>query len=256
MGLTPEQIDEWAAVLSEARRSRATRDAITTTLDLSVADAYAIQERVTAARLARGERVVGWKLGYTSLAMREQMGVRDPNFGPLTDAMLLHSGDTVSPQLMQPRVEPEVGMRFARPLAGEVSLDDVLAAVDECFACLEVVDSVYTGYRFRLEDNTADGSSAAQVVIGPPIRSAALDTLGVELLHNSAHVAAATGAAASGHPAAGVVWLVARLAERGQRLEAGQIVITGGLTAAVALMPGDTVSACFGDATTVAVSRS
>lgn len=256
MGMTPTQLDEWAAVLTEARRSRVTREAITATHELSVADAYAIQQRVTAVRLARGEHIVGWKLGYTSLAMREQMGVHEPNFGPLTDAMVLADGAQVIAALIHPRVEPEIGLRFARPLAGEVSIDDVLAAVEECFACLEVVDSVYTDYRFRLEDNTADGSSAAQVVVGPAFETADLAAVHVELTHNSTPVAHATGAAASGHPAAGVAWLVARLAERGQRVEPGQIVITGGLTKAVALMPGDTIGALFDGSVAVAVSRS
>jgi len=256
VGLTHQQVEEWAAVLTEARRSRITRHPLTASVDLSLEDAYAIQQKVTAARLGRGEQVVGWKLGYTSLAMREQMGVHEPNFGPLTDAMLLDSGAVVSSSLIHPRVEPEIGMRFARPLAGQVSIDDVLAAAEECFACLEVVDSVYTGYRFRLEDNTADGSSAAQVVVGPAFAAAELAEVQVELAHNATPCATATGAAASGHPAAGVAWLVARLAERGQRLEPGQIVITGGLTAAVPLMPGDTISAVFDGRVQVAVSRS
>ena len=129
-----------------------------------------IQQAGTELRLARGEVVVGWKLGYTSLAMRAQMGIEHPNFGPLTDAMLLGHDEAVSTSLLQPRVEPEIGLRFARSLSGTVSLDDVLSAVDKAFACLEVVDSVYPDYRFRLEDNTADGSSAAQVAVGPALR--------------------------------------------------------------------------------------
>ena len=75
-----------------------------------MAEAYAVQSEVTAMRLARGERVAGWKLGYTSAAMRTQMGVGEPNFGPLTDAMLLPSGATLPAGALQPRVEPEVGL--------------------------------------------------------------------------------------------------------------------------------------------------
>jgi 2-keto-4-pentenoate hydratase len=256
MSLTPLEIERWAAELADARRAGESHAPITSTVDLSLADAYAIQRAGTAMRLSRGERVVGWKLGYTSLAMRVQMGIDEPNFGPLTDAMLVRSGDAVSEVLMQPRVEPEIGLRFARPLTGAETVADVLAAVEDAFAVLEVVDSVYPGYRFRLEDNTADGSSAAQVVVGPVLRRReSLDEVSVTMRHNGAEVGSATGAAASGHPAAGVVWLVRQLAMTGRRIEAGDIVITGGLTHAVPLAPGDRVVAAFDGETDVATHR-
>jgi 2-keto-4-pentenoate hydratase len=256
MSLTPIEIERWAAELADARRAGGRHAPITSTLDLTLADAYAIQRAGTAIRLARGERIVGWKLGYTSLAMRAQMGVDEPNFGPLTDAMLVRSGDPVGASLMQPRVEPEIGLRFAQPLAGAVTITEVLAAVESAFAVLEVVDSVYPGYRFRLEDNTADGSSAAQVVVGPALSSHEnLDDVRVTMSRNGAEVGSATGAAASGHPAAGVVWLVGQLALTGRRIEAGDLVITGGLTHAVPLEPGDHVEASFDGATHVATHR-
>ena len=147
-------------------------------------------------------------------------------------------------------------MRFARPLTGRVSVDDVVDAVGGAFACLEVVDSVYPDYRFQLEDNTADGSSAAQVVVGPALeRIDRLDEVAVVMRHNGQVVGSATGAAASGHPAAGVVRLVEQLGRDGRQLHAGDIVITGGLTKAVPLDPGDRVEAVFDDVTRVAVHR-
>jgi 2-keto-4-pentenoate hydratase len=137
-----------------------------------------------------------------------------------------------------------------------VTIDDVLGAVGEAFACLEVVDSVYPDYQFRLEDNTADGSSAAQVVVGPALRRVReLDSVTVVLRHNGEEAGRALGSAASGHPAAGVVWLVAQLALQDRHLRAGDIVITGGLTKAVPLQPGDAVTAVFDDETTVSVHR-
>ena len=254
MSLTPDQVQQWAQRLLDARLRRATRAPVTDDVSLSLADAYAIQARVTAARLGRGERIVGWKLGYTSAAMRQQMGIAEPNFGPLTDAMVLRSGDAVSAGLVQPRVEPEICLRFGRALHGQVTVDDVMAAADDALACLEVVDSVYTDYRFRLEDNTADGSSAAQVVLGPSLPDTPLDEMTVELFHQGEPVAAATGAAASGHPAAGVVWLVQQLAAQGRGIEPGQFVITGGLTKAVPLMPGQQISARFAGSVEVSVN--
>jgi 2-keto-4-pentenoate hydratase len=256
MSLTRTEIACWATKLDIARRDRVGCDPISATVVLDIDDAYAIQMAVTELRVQRGERVVGWKLGYTSLAMRNQMGIDHPNFGPLTDAMLLAHDEPVSPSLIQPRVEPEIGLRFAQPLSGEVSVDDVLGAVGEAFSCLEVVDSVYPDYRFRLEDNTADGSSAAQVVVGPALRRLdRLESVAVVLRHNGHDAGSATGSAASGHPAAGVVWLIAQLARRGRQLRAGDIVITGGLTRAVPLKLGDHVEAVFDDETRVAVYR-
>jgi 2-keto-4-pentenoate hydratase len=256
MPLTQAEIAEWAEVLATARRDRVACDPISSSVDLTIDDAYAIQRAGTALRLERGEKLVGWKLGYTSLAMRTQMGIDQPNFGPLTDAMLMAHDGTAALALIQPRVEPEIGLRFNRTLPIDANLDEVLGAVGEAFACLEIVDSVYPNYRFRLEDNTADGSSAAQVVVGPALKSIErLDEVTVVLLHNGTECGSATGQAASGHPAAGVVWLVGQLALQGQNVEAGNIVITGGLTRAVPLDFGDRVEAVFDDQTRVAVHR-
>jgi 2-keto-4-pentenoate hydratase len=256
MTLTPSEIAEWAAVLAAARRNRVGCDPISSSLDLSIDDAYAIQRAGAALRLERGEKLIGWKLGYTSLAMRAQMGIDQPNFGPLTDAMLVAHGGDASPALIQPRVEPEIGLRFNRSVPADANLDEVLSTVGEAFACLEIVDSVYPNYRFRLEDNTADGSSAAQVVVGPALRNIdRLDEVTVVLLRNGMECGSATGEAASGHPAAGVVWLVGQLALQGLHIEAGNIVITGGLTRAVPLDFGDLVEAVFDAETRVAVHR-
>jgi 2-keto-4-pentenoate hydratase len=255
--LSDDEVRRLADGLVAARRDRSAHQPLSDSMTLSLSDAYAVQRAVTARRIGRGERIVGWKLGYTSVAMRAQMGVSEPNFGPLTDVMLLDSGASVSANLIQPRVEPEIGLRFSTDVPTDADVDSVLRSVGEAFACLEVVDSVYPNYRFTLPDNTADGSSAAQVVVGPTLaRLDALDAVSVELFRNDELVASATGAAASGHPAIGVVWLVSQLAAQGRQLRAGDIVITGGLTAAVPLDHGDRIRARFDSAQTVAVTRS
>ncbi len=223
--------------------------------DWSMADAYRVQAMLMQRRLDRGERHIGWKLGYTSLAMRQQMGIGEPNFGPLTDAMLVASGDAVPGTVIQPRVEPEIAVRLGVDVDASASLADIAASVDAAVACLEVVDSVWSGYRFRIEHNTADGSSAAHVVLGGAIDADDLSTVKVRLRRNGDDVATATGAAASGHPLAGVVWLAEQLALTGRRLHAGQIVLTGGLTAAVPLDAGDCVEAVFGSNVVVSCRR-
>jgi 2-keto-4-pentenoate hydratase len=237
-----------ARALVSARQAGRTLDVLLSSeAGLSLADAYRVQDQVTALRLAGGERRTGWKLGYTSAVMRAQMGIDAPNFGPLTDAMLLSSPAVLPAGALQPRIEPEIGLRLGRRLAGPCSVSDVLAACDAALACLEVVDSVWSGYRFTLEDNTADGSSAAWVVVGPVMELDDLASLPVALSVDGSVVERGVGAAASGHPAAGVAWLAEQLSSRGLALEPGDLAITGGLTSAHPLEPGHRISASFGD---------
>lgn len=238
-----------AAAIVNAHAARRTLDPISDRIAIDMADAYAIQAHVVAARFAAGERRIGWKLGYTSLAMREQMGVDQPNFGPLTDAMAITDDADVAGRFTQPRVEPEVALVFGRDVAPGADRHDVLDAVASARAALEVVDSVYTGYRFTIEDNTADGSSAAGVVLGGALPVAAIAEVAVVLtvddtVDETVH-GRGVGADASGHPADGVVWLVEQLARRGERVRAGDVVITGGLTSAAALLPGGRITARF-----------
>ncbi len=246
----PEHVARIAGEIDAAHRERRLLDPVTDREPLSLADAYAVQDQLTRLRLAGGAHRIGWKLGYTSAAMRQQMNVDEPNFGPLLSTMIVDSGSPVPPTLVQPRVEPEVAVR----LGADLRPDAVLAA-------LEVVDSVWRDYRFRLEDNTADGSSAAAVVLGSPLPDVpALPELPVELFRNGEPVGTATAAAAMGHPFAALDWLAEELPRHGESLSPGDVVITGGLTAAVPLEPGDVVEARFGDdryggRVTVQVSR-
>jgi len=230
-----------------------TLEPLTDRNSLTLDDAYAIQSEVTAIRLARGARRIGWKLGYTSPVMREQMGIDAPNFGPLTDAMLVVSGDDVEGRFTQPRVEPEVALTFARDVPVGADLEAVLGAVAGAHAALEIVDSVWRDYRFTIMDNTADGSSAAGVVIGPEIAVDRVADVDVRLLVDGVERGRGVGRDASGHPALGVVWLVQQLATRGERVRGGDVVITGGLTAAVELSAGVEISAGFDGRTLVRV---
>jgi 2-keto-4-pentenoate hydratase len=243
-----------AILVAHARRQ--TLEPISDRVTLSMDDAYVIQAMVTDAWTGRGERRIGWKLGYTSIVMREQMGVDQPNFGPLTDVMLVEDGADVAGRFTQPRVEPEVALRFVRDVPPDADRAAVLAAVGSAHAALEIVDSVWTGYRFRIEDNTADGSSAAGVVLGDEIPLDRIADVAVTLEVDGTPFGHGHGHDASGHPAEGVVWLTARLAERGERLVAGDLVITGGLTAAAVLGEGSEITGIYDGAAIVRVRRS
>jgi 2-keto-4-pentenoate hydratase len=240
-----------AEAIWAARQAGRTLDAEATIGSSDLATAYAIQRALLALRLAAGERVVGWKLGYTSEVMRRQMGIDRPNIGPLTDRMLLGSDDVVSDRLVQPRVEPEIGLRLKTALDARhapVDRHTVVAAVESAYACLEVVHSTWTGYRFNLEQNTADNASAGQVVVGPRLPVAdlmALDTVAVRLSDGSRTLGQGVGADADGHPLDAVARLARELTAMDRRLEAGDLVITGGLTAACALEAGGRLVGVF-----------
>jgi 2-oxo-3-hexenedioate decarboxylase len=212
--------------------------------DMGLADAYRVQAEGIELRKAEGERVVGGKLGFTSRAMQQAMGVHHPNYGWLTDAMLVHDGLVALDRLIHPKVEPEIAFLLAEDLRPPVRAADVLAATAGVMACLEVVDSRYEGFRFGPLDNVADDSSAGLVAFGDPLAPAGLDLarLGVVVTVDGSVRHTAAGAAALDHPAVAVAWM-ANHADA--PLQAGQVVISGGLTAPVDLHPGTVVEAEF-----------
>lgn len=255
----PPTVAQAAERIWSARQAGRTLDAEATIGSPDLATAYAIQRELLTLRLAAGERVVGWKLGYTSEVMRRQMGIDRPNIGPLTDRMLLGSGDAVHERLVQPRVEPEIGLRLKTALDARrapVDRHTVAAAVEGAYACLEVVHSTWTGYRFNLAQNTADNSSAGQVVVGPRLPMTdlmALDSVAVRLSDGDRTLGQGVGADADGHPLDAVARLARELAANDQRLEAGDLVITGGLTKACALEVGGRLEGVFSSADTWSV---
>jgi 2-oxo-3-hexenedioate decarboxylase len=240
----PQDITELAARLAQARADRAAIAPLTDGLPgLDVATGYAIQ---AVAREAAGP-LAGWKLGVASRAKQAQVGLHEPVRGFLASASALDLGEPlVTAELIQPRAEPEIVFVMGRDLSGPaVTAADVLAVTAGVAAGIEILDSRFAGYRFTMPDVIADNTSAGRYVVGAPVPPAGIDLrlAGVVLEHNGEVTATAAGAAAFGHPAAAVAWLVRALAAAGEGLRAGQIVLSGGLTAAVPLRPGDVVVA-------------
>lgn len=212
-------------------------------LDLDTA--YRVQALVTEHRLAAGERIVGWKLGYTSQVMREQMGIDRPNFGPLTNVMSVASGGLAPSFLRQPRVEPEVALVIDRDIAHPLDVTELAEHVREARASLEVVDSSWRHYQFDLGDNTADSSSAGAFVLGDQLPVDQIGQAQVTLTVSTEEPQHGTSDAAMGHPLAALEWLINQLTHRGTTLPAGAVVLTGGLTRAVPLAPGARAQADF-----------
>jgi 2-oxo-3-hexenedioate decarboxylase len=214
---------------------------------LDATTAYEVQRSLVGKRLERGNRVVGVKLGLTSAAKQRQMQVGEPLYGWLTSDMVVDPAAPVDlDAFIHVRAEPEIAFLIGREIAAPATVTSVLAATDAVFAAIELIDSRYEGFRFRHPDVVADNASAAGFVVGSVARPAAevgdLRLLGTVVRRNGVVVGTAAGAAALGHPASAVAWMVNRLAERGERLEPGSIVLSGALTDAFPLEPGTVVT--------------
>ncbi|WP_448592686.1 2-keto-4-pentenoate hydratase [Thermoflexus hugenholtzii] len=214
---------------------------------LSPAEAYAIQARWSALRRARGERIVGRKIGLTSRAMQEQMGVYEPDYGDLWASRFFPAArgraEVPAQLFIQPRLEGELAFLIGKPLAGPgVTLQAVLAATEAVALAVEIVDSRIESWRIRLADTIADNASYGGFVVGAwsrKLREADLRTIGMLIHHNGRPAAEGIGAAALGHPARAVAWLANKLGEFGVRLEPGDIVLSGSLARAIPAQAGD-----------------
>lgn len=223
---------------------------------LTVADAYTIQTLNVERALAAGRRVVGHKVGLTSRAMQEMLGVTEPDFGVLLDDMVLEDGAEIPVRaLLQPKVEAEIGLFLGEDLAGPgVDTERALDALDTAVAALEIIDSRIADWRIGLVDTVADNGSAALAVVGStrvPVGELDLRLVGEVFSKNGELVECGVGAAALGHPAACVAWLANKLGEFGETLRAGQLVLPGAVHRAIDAEAGDVVQAEFASLGTV-----
>lgn len=212
---------------------------------LTLEDATRIQALSIDRRLARGEALIGLKVGFTSRAKMIQMGVHDLIIGRLTDAMgITDGGETARRRYVHPRAEPEIAFRLKARLEGRVSAMDALAAVDAVAPAIELIDSRYKNFKFSLADVVADNSSSSGFVIGGWAKpSAELDNLGMILSINGRPREIGSSSALLGHPLRCLVEAARLAADAGLALEPGWVVMAGAATAAVALTPGDYIEA-------------
>ncbi|AVO42187.1 2-oxo-3-hexenedioate decarboxylase [Simplicispira suum] len=248
MALNASTLDQLAEQLENCQlKAKDTLKITESHPDMGWDDAYAIQDRILARKLARGARVVGYKAGLTSHAKMKQMDVTDPVFGFLVDEFVVPEGGEIKvSDLIHPKVEPEICFVTRTELKGPgCHIGAVLAASDVVLPGIEVIDSRYRDFKFDLKSVVADNTSAARFVVGGRVASARdldLRTLGIVLEKNGQPVALGAGAAVLGHPAAAVAMLVNHLGRRGKTLPAGSLVLSGGITEAVAVQAGDNVT--------------
>ncbi|MGE4359129.1 MAG: 2-oxopent-4-enoate hydratase [Lysobacteraceae bacterium] len=219
--------------------------------DITIDDAYAIQQRMLARRLAAGEKVVGKKIGVTSKAVMDMLGVFQPDFGWLTDGMVYNEGQAIPANtLIQPKAEGEIAFVLKKTLKGPgVTAAEVLAATEGVMACFEIVDSRIQDWKIKIQDTVADNASCGVFVLGDRLvdpRDVDLGTCGMVLEKNGDIVATGAGAAALGHPANAVAWLANTLGALDIALEAGEVVLSGSLAAMVPVKAGDNLRVTIG----------
>ncbi|MDQ0201431.1 2-keto-4-pentenoate hydratase [Neobacillus ginsengisoli] len=227
--------------------------------ELSVSDAYQIQLEVIDNKIREGHEVIGKKVGLTSAAMQQMLGVDEPDYGHLLDYMKVADGEKVKiSDFISPKVEAEIGFILERDLVGpNVNYLDVLMATKYVVPTIEIIDSRITDWKIKLVDTVADNGSSARVVIGnklSTIEGFDLRSQGMLFYKNDELVGTGAGAAALGHPAQAVAWLANKLHEFGIHLKAGELILPGALSCAISVNEGDTISAHFGHLGTVSVT--
>jgi 2-oxopent-4-enoate hydratase len=249
--LSENTFQKLASELLEAEAKRSPVEAITGRFpEIKVNDAYKIQTLVTEKKLERGELIVGKKIGLTSKAMQSLLGVYEPDYGQITDKMMLLEGENIDMStLIQPKIEPELAFILKEDLKGPgVTVANVLKATEVVMPALEIIDSRIKDWKIKIQDTVADNASSARVILGgrpAQIHEIDLKHIGLVFEKNDVVVGTAAGAAVLGNPANAVTWLINKLSEFGVSAKAGEIVMSGSLVGALPAASNDNFRATF-----------
>jgi 2-keto-4-pentenoate hydratase len=212
-----------------------------------VAAAYAIQSHWTDMRLKRGEKIVGRKIGLTSKAVQQQLGVNEPDYGTLWQSSFYaaKNGEVTIPaaDFLQPRVEGEVAFLIGKPLREpNVTAEKLLAATEACALGIEIVASRIADWKIKLVDTIADNASYGGFTLGPwdkKLRDSDLTAVAMTIRHNGTPAGEGVGSAVLGNPALSAAWLANKLQEFGVSLEPGDIIISGAFMKMLPFQAGD-----------------
>ena len=215
--------------------------------DLSVEEAYEAQELLVQKKLDEGRRIIGPKMGLTSKAKWDQMGVSEPIYGYVFDYMLVDNGGVLPfSDLIHPKVEAEIAFLIGEDIEGPgITGAQVLAKTEYVLPALEIIDSRYENFNFTLTDVIADNASTSRVVFGNTLKKPSefeLELVGATLSINGQIKELGAGAAVLGHPANAIAVLANMLARKGQKIKKGDLILSGALTSAILLKVGDFVS--------------
>ena len=245
-------IEQAAQALAQARTDRRPIAPVSVSHGIAGLDAaYAVAELNTRARLESGRRIVGLKVGLTSKAVQQQLGVDQPDFGVLFDDMeFLNGQDVPTASLLQPKVEAEIAFVVGRDIAGNApSYSEFLACLSYALPAIEIVDSAIADWKISLVDTVADNASSGLFVLGDqpvPLGAISLGAIGMHMDKNGQTVSTGSGAACLGHPLRAAFWLARTMAARGQGLRQGQVILSGALGPMVPVAAGDLVLASVG----------
>ncbi len=212
--------------------------------DITIDDAYHVQQRMVQRRLDAGESVVGKKIGVTSKAVMDMLGVYQPDFGYLLSGMVYGEGQSISLNtLIQPKAEGEIAFILKKDLLGPgVTNTEVIAATECVMPCFEIVDSRIRDWKIKIKDTVADNASCGVFVLGDRAaspRAVDLSTCGMVLEKNGEIIGTGAGAAALGSPVNAVTWLANTLGRLGIPLKAGEVILSGALAAMATIQTGD-----------------
>lgn len=250
--IAQEILQKIADELHVAEKSYSVIEQITQRYDgLTIDNAYAIQGINRDRMLAQGEVITGKKIGLTSIAMQKSLGVDQPDYGFLYESMDI-SGTGVVPAdtVLQPRVEGEFVFKLKKPLSGKVTAEEVLEATEYVVPAIEVVGSRIANWKLTIVDTIADNASCGMYLLGDQKidpKQVDLRQIHMDLLRNGEVINSGEGSAVLGDPAASVAWLAYCLGQYGATLNAGDLVLSGALSAAVPAAPGDKFVCDFGE---------
>ncbi|SCC95357.1 2-keto-4-pentenoate hydratase [Thiomonas sp. X19] len=250
--MTPELTITLGDELYSALNARNTLEPLTDRRpDMTIEDAYRVQQRVVGRRLDAGETVVGKKIGVTSKAVMDMLGVYQPDFGYLLSGMVYGEGQTIAlDTLIQPKAEGEIAFILKKDLIGPgITNAEVLAATECVMPCFEIVDSRIRDWKIKIQDTVADNASCGVFVLGDRAvspRAVDLSTCGMVLEKNGEVIGTGAGAAALGSPVNAVAWLANTLGRLGIPLKAGEVILSGALAAMAVVKPGDNFRVSIG----------
>lgn len=247
-----EVVDVIARELFEAEKNKTSVDQFVKKYpELDEALAYKVQDRLVEMKKEAENTVqVGWKLGLTSKAKQQMMGVHEPSYGVLLESMKLEEGEPISVSpFIHAKAEPEIAFVLKKELTGpHVTVADVLDATEFVAPAIEIIDSRFYGFKFTLQDAVSDNSSSSKYIIGERFYSPEnldLKLMGFVYRQNGEVAATGAGADVMGHPARAVAWLANKLHQVGKSLQPGEVILSGSLSEALEISPGDQFTASF-----------
>jgi len=248
--MTDSIIDAYAKELYEAEMCKKAVPPLVTREDkLTIEDSYKIQLNNVERKLKAGWKIIGKKIGLTSLPMQKMLGVFEPDYGHLFDKMFISGHEVSCSTLIQPKAEGELAFVLKEDVQGPgVTQFDVIRAVDYVLPAIEIIDSRVEDWKIKIEDTIADNASSGQFIVGDnhfDLQEIDMFTTGMVFIKNGEVIATGTTAEVMGNPVKAVTWLINKLGDFGVGVKKGEIILSGSLTGAVGFTVNDTIEVVF-----------